>query len=115
MYLINWNPSESRIEANFGGCITKGEADVFLEELTEYLARCRGKEFGFMLDFATVRRMDDNVLDTFCVARDVSQSAGAKKVVFVARDEREAVNLTEGRLQQVIDGKEEYIPYRFAA
>ena len=115
MYLINWNPSKSRIEANFGGCITKAEADVFLEELSEHLAKCHGQEFGFMLDFATVRRMDESVLDQFCSARDASQSAGAKKVVFVARDEREAVGLTESRLQQVIDGKEEYMPYRDVA
>ena len=115
MYLINWNPNKSRIEANFGGCVTQGEADVFLEELSEHLAKCQGMEFGLMLDFATVRRMDDSVLEKFCTARDASQSAGAKKVVFVARDEREAVGLTESRLQQVIDGKEEYIPYRHAA
>ena len=115
MYLINWNPNESRLEASFGGCITNAEAEVFLEELNEYFESCKGKEFSLVLDYATVKRLDDKVLDKFHSAREAGQFAGASKTVFVARDEKEATELTDARLQQVIEGREEYVPYRWAA
>ena len=115
MYLINWNPNASRIEASFGGCITNGEAEVFLEELREQLAQCQGREFSLVLDFATTKRLDAHVMDTFISAREASRIAGATKVVFVARNEDEAVSLTDSRLQEVLNGREEYVPYRWAA
>jgi anti-anti-sigma regulatory factor len=115
MYLINWNPEASRIEASFGGCITNGEAEVFVDELRECLAQRQGQKFSLVLDFATTKRLDPNVLETFMTARDASQLAGASKVVFVARDENEASGLTESRLQHVLDGEEEYVSYRYAA
>jgi len=115
MYLINWDPSAKRIEASFGGCITNGEAEVFLEELREQLVQCQGDEFCMVLDYATTKRLDSHVLEAFATARKAGWDAGAKKVVFVARDENEAVALTDSRLQQVLDGLEEYVPYRWAA
>ena len=115
MYLINWNPSASRIEASFGGCVTNGEAEVFMEELCEQLDQRKGREFSLLLDFATTKRLDKNVLDTFATVREQSLIAGAKKVVFVARDENEATDMIDSRLQQVLDGTEEYVPYRYAA
>ncbi len=115
MYLINWNPNASRIEASFGGCITNGEAEVFLDELREQLAQCQGREFCLVLDFATTKRLDPHVLETFASAREASRIAGASKVIFVARDEDEAVALTDSRLQEVLNGREEYVPYRWAA
>ena len=115
MYLINWNPNESRLEASFGGCITNGEAEVFFEELREYFENCKGKEFDLVLDYATVKKMDDHVMDTLYSARDAGQFAGASRTIFVARDEKEATDLTDERLQFVIEGREEYVPYRWAA
>jgi hypothetical protein len=115
MYLINWNPEASRIEASFGGCITNGEAEVFLEELHEQLSQRQGRDFSMVLDFAMCKRLDAGVLETFHSAREACRVAGAKKVVFVARDEKEAVALTDSRLQQVLDGREEYVPYKLAA
>lgn len=115
MYLINWDPSVKRIEASFGGCITNGEAEVFLEEFREQLSACKGQDFCVVLDYATTKRLDSNVLEAFAAAREDGWSAGAKKVIFVARDESEAVALTDSRLQHVLDGREEYVPYRWAA
>lgn len=115
MYLINWNPTASRIEASFGGCITNGEAEVFLDELREQLAQRQGREFSLVLDYAMCKRLDAKVLETFNSAREASQIAGATKVTFVARDENEAVSLTDSRLQEVLNGNEEYVPYKLAA
>jgi hypothetical protein len=115
MYLINWNPNASRIEASFGGIITNGEAEVFLDELREQLAQHQGREFSLVLDFAMCKRLDPKVLETFNSAREASRIAGAKKVTFVARDENEAVTLTDARLQEVLNGQEEYVPYQLAA
>lgn len=115
MYLINWDPSAKRIEASFGGCITNGEAEVFLEELHEQLSACKGNDFCMVLDYATTKRLDSHVLEAFESAREAGWEAGANKVVFVARDENEAVALTDAHLQAVLEGREEYVPYRWAA
>ena len=115
MYLINWNPGSSRLEANFGGCITEGEASVFLEELQEQLDQVTGQEFSLVLDFATTKRLENGVMDLFCAARKASQVAGASKVVFVAHDEAEAVDLTDSRLQEVLEGREEYVSFKYAS
>ncbi len=115
MYLINWNPEASTLEATFGGRITAGEASVFCDEIQEYLSRCSERDFAMVLDYATTSRLDDGVLDHLRSARDAGRAAGATKVSFIARSEQEALDLTEGRLQEVIDGREVYVAGRYAA
>ena len=114
MYLISWNPGKHQIEASFGGYITNGEAKVFLEEMTEYLRMHSDGEFSILIDYATVRRMDDEVLTSFESARDAGQFAGAEKVTFVARNDRGAEDSNDDRLQQGLEGQEEYVAYRLA-
>ncbi len=115
MYTLNWNPDSQRLEASFGGVVTAGEGQVFLEDLREALESENGSPFAFVLDFATVRSLARGVEDAFSEARDMAKFSGAKEVVFVARDEDEVQRLTEQRLQQVIEGQERYVAYRLAS
>lgn len=115
MYLLTWNPDESRIEASFGGCITKGEATVFEEELTEMVKSMQGQEFKVLVDYATASRMEEPVKEQLEQCRERCIFGGASKVTFVTRDEREAQNYTSNRIQEVLEGREEYVAYSLAA
>jgi len=114
MYLLNWNPTESKIEASFGGYVSVGEATVFAEELRDLIVEAKGNLFAVVVDWSTASRMDSAVLDVLETARESCQFSGASKVTFVARDESEATFLTNRRLQQVLEGKEEYLAYGMA-
>lgn len=115
MYLINWNPDSSKLEATFGGRVTAGEASVFSDEMSGYLSHCGDKKFTLVLDYATTSRMDDGVMDSLRTVCDAGLAAGAAKVSFIARNEQEAIMLTDSHLQAVLDGREEYLAGHIAA
>jgi len=115
MYLLTWNPNESRIEASFGGCITKGEAVVFDEELTDMVKSMEGQRFSVLVDYATASRIDEPVKEMLDQSRERCIFGGAAKVTFVTRDEREAQTYTNKRLQEVLEGREEYVAFSLAA
>ncbi len=115
MYLLTWNPDESRIEASFGGCITKGEALVFEDELTDLVQTVKGQGFSVLVDYATASRLEDSVRGELDKCREICVFGGATKVTFVTRDEGEARTYTDRRLQEVLEGREEYVAYGIAA
>ena len=115
MYILNWNPSERQIEASFGGVITHGESEVFLDELRDLLRTDNLGNFELVLDFAKVSRMDGDVNAAFESAREVAQFSGASMVTFITRNDDEVANLTNGRLQQVLEGTERYVAFGLAA
>lgn len=115
MYILNWNPTEQQLEASFGGAVTRAEAEVFLDEFRDVLKSDDICEFEFVVDFAKVSRMDDEVASVLESARDVAKFSGAKLVTFVTRNDDEVINLTHGRLQEVLEGCERYVAYHIAA
>jgi anti-anti-sigma regulatory factor len=115
MYILNWNPTEQQMEASFGGAVTRGEAEVFLDEFRDLLKADDIADFELVVDFAKVSRMDDDVANVFESAREVAKFSGAKLVTFVTRNDDEVVDLTSGRLQQVLEGCERYVAYHIAA
>lgn len=115
MYILNWNPSEQLLEASFGGAVTRGEADVFIDELKDFFRTSDLGEFCIVIDFAKVSRLDDNVAEAFNFARELAQFSGASNVTFVTRNDDEVSELVNGRLQQVLEGTERYVAYRLAA
>lgn len=115
MYLLNWNPDEKRIEASFGGFVSRGEALVFADELREMLVERRDTSFSLVVDYSTASRLDENVNEIFAETRETCLFSGADKITFIARDESEASRMTSARLQQVLEGREEYVAYGMAA
>lgn len=115
MYILNWNPSERQVEASFGGVLTRGEADCFLNDLRTLVTAEEVTEFEFVVDYAKVSRMDDDVPQVLDFAREIAQFAGATATVFVTRSEDEVNGWTGARLQQVLEGTERYIAYGMAA
>lgn len=115
MYLLTWNPDNLTIEANFGGCISKGEALVFVEELRDMLLERNGSEFRVVVDYSTASRLDDDVRRVLEESRETCLFGGAERITFVTRDEAEASVLTNRRLQGVLEGRERYVAFGAAA
>jgi hypothetical protein len=115
MYTLNWNPSDSVLEASFGGCVTAGECRAFLEDLHRLLDQERPQGFRFVIDYALARRLDPSAQVAFAEARETARSCGAALIVMVARSEEEVVLHTHNRLQQVLEGIERYYAYSAAA
>lgn len=80
MYLINWNPEKTLLEASLGGRVTAGEASVFLEELREKFEERTQDEFELLLDYERVNRLDEGVLEHLESAREIGMLAGASHV-----------------------------------
>ena len=103
MYLLQWNSDEGKLEASLGGVITKGEAEVLLEDIKEALTQIDG-DFDFILDTSVVKRFELGATDELDRARKYARLHGAKRLTVVARDDREAESLTTQNLQSVLEG-----------
>jgi len=115
MYLIDWNHDTQRIEASLGGHITLTEAKVFTDDLIERLKPLVDEDFSFQLDYSKASRLDPGVSDVLQRAQSYCQLHGARKITFIAKDDYEAELLIGQRLQQVLEGVEEYVVFRSAA
>lgn len=115
MYLLNFNPTENKIEASFGGFVSVGEATVFADELRELVLQNSEMQFCLVVDCSTASRMEPAVLSILEESRDACLFSGAQKITFIARNELEAEAHTNRRLQQVLEGREEYVAYGIAA
>ncbi|MDI9640892.1 hypothetical protein QPK87_18190 [Kamptonema cortianum] len=115
MYLLSWNPEHQQIEASFGGCITKGEAEVFCEELDDLMKDKGSEKFDLILDYSTTNKIDAGAKQLLDAYRERAIQAGAHKVVYVTRSEEEADGFTLERIQSVLSGSEQYAPYRQVA
>jgi len=114
MYILNWKPESHLLEASLGGRLTSGEAECFLDEISEILRSNETAGIEVVLDFAAVSSMDANVSEVLNSVRDVAHFAGARVVTFVTRDDDEMTQFTNDRLQQVLEGAERYVAYRLA-
>ncbi len=108
MYFIGWNQEENKLVASIGGHVTASEAKVFVDEAVRELNEVQVSGFSFELDYSCASRLDDGVIDTLNILQTYSKLRGAGRYVCVARDEREVEFLITNRLQQVLEGAEEY-------
>lgn len=115
MYILNWNPESQRLEASLGGRLTRGEAECFLDEFSDILRSHEAPDLEVVIDYAAVSRAEDDFEDVVATAREVAQFAGAKVVTFVTRNDDEVTQITNFRLQQVLEGGERYVAYRLAS
>ncbi|MBL8067864.1 MAG: hypothetical protein JNM28_05400 [Armatimonadetes bacterium] len=111
MYLLTWNKNERKVEASFGGHVTLNEARVFIDELRDILAERKDSHFDVTVDYSTTSFMDEPVAQTMEEAREICLFAGASRVTFITRNEKEAAVLTNSRLQGVLEGRERYMAF----
>ena len=115
MYLLTWNSAKSRIEATFGGRISKKEATHFSDELKSLLAARDDADFKVLVDLSTINSMPKKVEESLLESREVCLSSGAKNVTYITGDEEKAQLRRSQRMEQVLDGSEQYVPYLHAS
>ncbi|MBL8087964.1 MAG: hypothetical protein JNM85_07845 [Chthonomonas sp.] len=108
MYIVNWNEEENTLEASLGGNVTVGEAQVFADAIVHELGAVPQRPFTYKLDYSKANRVDEGVLEAFHVAQVYCRLRGATKYVCVARTQTEVEYIIGLRLQQVLEGEEEY-------
>lgn len=108
MYLISWNPDKREVEASFGGRITVAEAVVFVEEIRDIMEQAEGAYRELRLDLSKAVYFGDEFLALLMVVRDEAVERFGH-VTFVIKDDEAAAELTDLRLQQVLEGQELYL------
>ena len=109
MYLITWNDKDCVLEASLGGRVTFEEALVVYEELQEIVGDLGGQPYLLVLDYSKAKGFDADTENVVGDIRDFCLSKGAEKVVSVVRDEDEIPLMTGWRLQNVLEGVEDFV------
>lgn len=107
MYLVSYLENEHVLEASLGGRVTVEEIAVFGEELVEAI-----EIFGpcnILLDYSRALSFDRNAILALGVAKDACLRAGAQKIVSVPCTDHDLVRHTSSRIQEVLEGKEEFV------
>ena len=107
MYLISWMDEDARIEASLGGRVTAEEMAVFQEELAEVLDTISNKPFLLVLDYAKAKNFDLETRAVLADLKDFCFANGAGKIVSIVQDEEALIAETTGRMQAVLEGREE--------
>lgn len=108
MYLVSLFEEEAVVEASLGGRVTYEEARVFGDELMEMVSAFTNRPFYMLLDFSKAVSFDDDTISALSVIKDRCFGAGAVKIVSVPQHEQEMVRQTGDRLQNVLEGREEF-------
>lgn len=106
MYLISRTDSQDRIEASLGGLVTVEEAMVFADDLLGELGK--GRVSNIDLDYSCAKAFGDGSSRILVGMQERALEMGVDKIRVLARDEDVATRLTGARLQQVLEGREEY-------
>lgn len=109
MYLISWIEEESILEASLGGRVTVEEMLVVYDELQELLTELDGQPYLFVLDYSKAKAFDHQAGSVVNDIKDLCRKEGAEKVVTVVRDADEVPLMTSFCLQNVLEGKEEFV------
>ena len=107
MYLVSYLENEHILEASLGGRVTVEEIMVFGEELEEAI-----EIFGpcnILLDYSRALSFDRNAILALGVVKDACLQAGAQRIVSVPCTDHDLVRHTSSRLQEVLEGKEEFV------
>ncbi len=115
MYLLSWNEDQRRIDASLGGRITLQEARVLIDDIDETIQRIKDDCFSIRLDRSKVSRYDEGVEPLLQTAQEQFLESGASKIVHIAKDDSEAVQIIDLNLQLVLEGREEVIPLHAVA
>jgi len=109
MYLLSYYEDKGLFEASLGGKVTLSELDVFREELSE-IVECRdGLPFNLLLDYSRVKGFYLDVMLALCDIRDRCHELGAQKIVNVAPSESHIEEEVAHRLNQVMQGAEDFV------
>ena len=108
MYLLTVQEDQAVVEASLGGRVDALEMRAFGEELAELLESLSNQSYYLLIDHSKAKSLDRDAVDVLSWIKDTALETGAEKIVCIARDENDMVSHTTGRLQAVLEGREEY-------
>ena len=109
MYLVSVFEDQPVIEASLGGRVDIIEMRTLVEELEELFQDLNGEPFYLLLDYSKAIRFDDSTATIFDTMKDAALEMGAAKVFSVPHETSEIDEHVAPRLQNVLEGKEEFL------
>lgn len=107
--MVSYYEEKGFIEASLGGKLTPGELDVFGEELLELVDAFGGRPYQLLLDYSRANGVNFGVMYQLGEIRDKCHERGAQKIVSVTTSERELEQETAQRLNQILEGREDFV------
>lgn len=108
MYLLNWCEEGRFVEASLGGRITAQEMSALGEEVVSVLAHMDGA-CDVVLDYTKALPFDSPAYYVLGEIKDRWLETGAEKIVSMPHEGAELEEEVSLRIQQVLEGKEEFV------
>jgi hypothetical protein len=108
MYLVTIQEEKAVVEASLGGRIDSLEMRAFAEDLEEVLESLGASQFYLLIDHSRAKNFDAEAACILAQLKDKAFAFGAEKIVTLASDEDEVARHTTSRLQEVLEGREQF-------
>ena len=108
MYLVTIQEEKAVVEASLGGRIDSLEMRAFAEDLEEVLESLGASQFYLLIDHSRAKSFDAEAACILAQLKDKAFEFGAEKIVTLASDEDEIARHTTSRLQEVLEGREQF-------
>jgi hypothetical protein len=115
MYLVSVIDDQPVIEASLGGRIDLVEIKTFAEEVEELFEDWNGESFYLLLDYSKASRFDKSMEAVLDRLKETAFEFGAAKVFSVPQEDTELEEHVSSRIQNVLEGKEEFLETAFQA
>lgn len=108
MYLVTVQENHAVVEASLGGRIDSLEMRAFAEDLEEVLDSLGTNHFYLLIDHSRAKSLDSDASMILAQLKDRAFEAGAEKIVTLACDEDDIARHMTARLQEVLEGREQF-------
>lgn len=115
MYLVSVFDDQPVIEASLGGRIDLVEMKTFAEEVEEWFEDWNGQSFYLLLDYSKASHFDKSMTTVLNSLKEKAFEHGAAKVFSVPQEDTELEEHVSSRMQNVLEGKEEFLAFAHQA
>lgn len=115
MYLVSVLDDQPVIEASLGGRVDLLEMKTFAEDLEDMFRDWSGQPFYLLLDYSKAATFDGKTREALNALKEKAFEQGAVKVFSVPHEDSELDEHVSGRMQQVLEGREEFLLYAHQA
>jgi hypothetical protein len=109
MYLVTLFDDQPVIEASLGGHVDVVEMKLFSEEVALLFHDLGNTPFYLLLDYSKTAGFDEKTTEALNALKDKAFRAGAVKIYSVPQEDTEVEEHLSGRMQFVLEGREEFI------
>jgi len=108
MYLVTVQEEQAVVEVSLGGRVDSHEMRAFAEDIEEVLESLGANKFYLLIDHSKAKSFDGEATMILSQLKDKAFEFGAEKIVTLASDENEIARHTTSRLQEVLEGREQF-------